>query len=769
MSWTQTGSHWGVYDVETIEGRIRGVKAAAWDEDPSPIIHALPAVVQGSLRVAQPYVRSGYLRHGPGKTSGDRGRDSYVAVSWDRALRLVEEELRRVREQSGNTSIYGGSYGWASAGRLHHSPSLLKRFLGGFGGYVDKLGNHSFGAALGIMPHVLGSGAIPGMASDWSSIAESTRLFVCFGGIHSKNAQIESGGAVAHSSVNAMRKAAKAGVKFINISPSRADIAAEFDAEWIAIRPNTDVALMLGLAHTLVSSGRADLEFLRKYCIGFEAWRDYLTGQTDGTPKDAAWAARICDLEVSVIRALCDRMCAQRTLVSMSWSIQRGDHGEQPCWALVGLAAALGQIGLPGGGFGLGYGAVNGIGGSRLAHIPRPTISLGPNPVTVHVPVGLVTDMLLHPGKTVQYAGKALTYPDIKLLYSCGGNPFHHSTETGKVVESWRRPETIVVHEPWWTPAAKHADIVLPATTTMERNDILAADRDSYWVAMKKVIDAVGDARNDLEVFAELAERLGFGAAFSEGRTEMDWLRHMYATAAAQAKALEITPPPFDEFWERGRFKFPEPAASFTYLGDFRADPAAHPLKTPSRKIELWSSAIAQFKYADCPPHPAWLEPFEWLGSAAAAKHPLHLLSHQPTARLHSQLDHSPVSRAAKIKEREPLRMNPQDAKQRGIANHDLVRVFNDRGAFLAAAVLDPGLRRGVVQVATGAWYDPLTPGDAGSLDKHGNPNVVTRDKGTSQLAQAPTAQTALVEIELWRGAVPAVTAFALPRMVTEA
>jgi len=145
----------------------------------------------------------------------------------------------------------------------------------------------------------------------------------------------------------------------------------------------------------------------------------------------------------------------------------------------------LGQIGLPGGGFGLGYGAVNSIGAPRLENIPRPRIPLGRNAVTVHVPVARVTDMLLNPGKTIQYNGKPLTYPGIKLIHLCGGNPFHHNTEIRRVVESWRRPDTIIVHEHFWTPAAKHADIVLPATTTMERNDILAAELDHHWIAMK--------------------------------------------------------------------------------------------------------------------------------------------------------------------------------------------------------------------------------------------------------------------------------------------
>lgn len=766
--WVQTASHWGVYEVETLEDTIRGVKPAAWDQDPSRIIHALPAVVRGPLRIAQPFVRAGYLRHGPGKTGTERGADAFVPVTWDRALGLVAAELRRVRQEFGNEAIYGGSYGWASAGRLHHSPSLLKRFLAGCGGFVDKVGNHSFGAALAIMPYVLGSGDIPAMANDWRAIVRHTRLFVCFGGMHSKNLQIDSGGVGAHSSLNWMREAHEAGVKFINISPSQSDIAAEFGAEWIALRPNTDTALMLGLAHTLLATGRADLDFLGKYCIGFEVLRAYLTGEKDGVAKSAAWAAGICDVHPKLITDLAARMARQRTMLSMSWSIQRADHGEQPCWALVALAALLGQIGLPGGGFGLGYGAMNGIGVPRMAKIPRPTLPLGGNPVKNHVPVGRVTDMLLNPGKTIRFNGKSVTFPDIKLVYSCGGNPFHHNLDVNRVVQSWQRPDSVVVHEPFWTPAARHADIVLPATTTMERNDILAAERDSHYVAMKKVIDPVGGARNDFDIFSELSERLGLGAAFSEGRGEMRWLRHMYEGAAQAALALDTRLPPFDEFWQRGVFRFPEPELPFNFLGDFRANPVEHRLKTPSGKIELWSSSIEAFGYDDCPPHPAWIEPAEWLGAQRTGEHPLHLLSNQPAARLHSQLDHAPVSRAAKINQREPLRIHPKDAGDRRIRDADLVRVYNDRGAFLASAVLDANLRVGVVQIATGAWFDPMHPGRPGSLEKHGNPNVVTLDKGTSQLAQAPTAQTALVNVEIYTEPVPLVTAFSVPRLVPE-
>jgi biotin/methionine sulfoxide reductase len=279
----------------------------------------------------------------------------------------------------------------------------------------------------------------------------------------------------------------------------------------------------------------------------------------------------------------------------------------------------------------------------------------------------------------------------------------------------------------------------------------------------------VGQSRNDFDIFADLAARLGFGQTYTEGRDEMHWLRSMYEVAVREAAPLGVDLPGFDEFWERGMFRFPDPVEAYTYLGDFRADPQQHALRTPSEKIELFSATIDAFGYDDCPPHPSWIEPFEWLGSSVAAKYPLHMLSNQPTGRLHSQLDHSPVSRATKINDREPLRIHPEDALARGIAAGDPVRAFNDRGAFLASAVLDTNLRRGVVQVATGAWYDPLVPGAADSMDRHGNPNAVTRDQGTSRLAQCPTAQTTLIEVERWREPLPPITVFEPPQMAVGA
>ena len=201
----------------------------------------------------------------------------------------------------------------------------------------------------------------------------------------------------------------------------------------------------------------------------------------------------------------------------------------------------------------------------------------------------------------------------------------------------------------------------------------------------------------------------------------------------------------------------------------FRADPVAHKLPTPSGKIEITSPTIASFNYADCPGHPAWFEPAEWLGGALAKKYPLHLMSHQPSTRLHSQYDHGSVSLAAKIQGREAMTLHPQDAAARGIKAGDVVRVYNDRGACLAGIKIDDGVRQGVALLPTGAWFDPLDVNDVARLEKHGNPNVLTLDKGTSKLTQGCIAHTTLVQVELFTGALPPITAFDVPEFVTRA
>jgi len=223
--------------------------------------------------------------------------------------------------------------------------------------------------------------------------------------------------------------------------------------------------------------------------------------------------------------------------------------------------------------------------------------------------------------------------------------------------------------------------------------------------------------------------------------------------------ARGATAPDFAEFWEAGELTLPTLPWDGGPLRAFRRDPEEAPLPTPSGRIEIVSATIEAFGYADCPGHPAWLPPRE----PSAQRFPLWLIANQPATRLHSQLDFGAASQAAKIGGREPVRIHPQDAAARGIKDGDVVRLFNDRGACLAGAVLSEALLPGVVQMATGAWYDPIDPAAEAPLCVHGNPNVLTRDIGTSRLAQGCTGQLCRVEIERFAGPAPPIRAFEPP------
>ncbi|TBR23630.1 MAG: Asp-tRNA(Asn)/Glu-tRNA(Gln) amidotransferase GatCAB subunit C, partial [Reyranella sp.] len=678
---TLTAAHWGVYEVEYDDkGQATKLHPFSKDPDPSPIgLHMLSDEV-ARMRVRRPSFRKSWLEKGPGASTDKRGQEPFVEVPWDEALDRIAGELKRVKDAHSNRAIFGGSYGWSSAGRFHHAQSQVHRFLNALGGYVRHQDSYSLGAARVLMPHILASMEdMMAMHTTWEVLAEHCKLFVTFGGAPHKNAQISAGGAMVHRLKDGLYGMRAKGVRFINITPTAEDLDTGGDIEWLAIRPNTDAAMILALCHVLHTEKLYDRDFLDRCTVGFDKFAPSLA---DKTPE---WAEKITGISAVRIRALAREMAATRTTVNINWSLQRSHHGEQPFWALVTLACMLGQIGLPGGGFGASYGPTNGM-GSTGALLAGPTLSQGTNAVSDFIPVARFTDMLLNPGGKVSYNGRDITYPDIKLIYWAGGNPFHHHQDLNRLRVAWQKPETIIFNEQFWTPAAKMADIVLPATTGLERNDIGYARREPYLIAMKKAREPIGEARDDYWIFSEITRRLGAADVYTEGRDEMQWLAHMYEEGRQKSAKMGVPLPSFEEFWEAGIAKVPGENTEPVMLAKFRADPAGNPLRTPSGKIEIFSEKIASFGYDDCPGHAVWMEPIEWLGSKKAERYPLHMLSDQPADKLHSQLDHSPHAKATKVKGRQPVTMNPEDAAARGIADGDLLRVFNDRGACLAAA-----------------------------------------------------------------------------------
>ena len=760
-----TSTHWGAYRVETEAGKVKALYGFEEDNDVSKIGSGIIDVLDAPSRIKTPMIRASWLKTGPGSNNDQRGTDPFISVSWDTAERLVADELNRVRNEFGNNAIFAGSYGWASAGRFHHAQSQVHRFLNCIGGYTRSVNTYSLASAEVILPHIMAP-LFPMLveSTSWPSVIENTNLLVAFGGIPLKNGQINAGGVGRHVQKEHLKQAAEAGVEIVNISPVRSDVEDFARTEWLAPRPSTDAALLIAIAQTLHAEGLVDTDFVERYTHGYEAFIPYLTGEKDGVVKDADWAADITGLTAETVQTLALRMAKGRTMISLSWSLTRQHHGEQAYWAGVTVAAMLGQIGLPGGGITFGYSATNSIGGHNVK-IPGSSLPQGNNEVADFIPVARISDMLLNPGGNFDFNGQQYQYPDTHLVYWAGGNPFHHHQDINRMLKAWQKPDTIIVNDWCWNSMAKHADIVLPCTTNFERNDIAISPRDPYMVDMQQVIKPVGESRNDYDIFTGIARKMGVEAAFTEGRDEAQWLEWIYNTTREKATQQKMELPEYKAFKTMGWFKPTNPAEPVVMLKAFREDPEMNPLSTPTGRIEIYSSTVASFEYEDCPGHATWIEPMEWLGGDTT-NHPLHLISNQPSHKLHSQLDHGCYSRSAKIAEREPLRLHPIDAQTRGLSAGDIVKVFNDRGACLAAVIISDEVMQGVVQMSTGAWYDPEQPGEIGSLCKHGSVNVLTPDVPTSKLGQGPIAHTCLVEIERFEGELPKVTAFDPPVII---
>ncbi len=459
------------------------------------------------------------------------------------------------------------------------------------------------------------------------------------------------------------------------------------------------------------------------------------------------------------IIGLARRAAGRRTLITCSQSLQRAEHGEQPVWMGVVLAAMLGQIGLPGGGFAYALGSTSNTGKPPLA-VPLPTLPIERNSIADFIPVARIADMLLHPGEAFDFNGQRLTYPDIKLVYWAGGNPFHHHQDLNRLRDAFARPDTVIVHE-----------FGMDRDRAARRYRI-AGDRHAWSAKTLAASPAIRCWSRCTGRCPPMPRRATITTSFL-GWPSASALPSDLPKAARRASGCGISMSRrAARCWSVGR-RLPISTNSgkrASWLcrpcpgmagscGRSAATPCAAPLPTPSGKIEIASARIAGFGYADCPGHPTWLPPAERPNS----RFPLQLIANQPATRLHSQLDFGATSLKSKIKDREPVRIHPQDAAARGIGDGDIVRLYNDRGACLAGAVLSEALRPGVVQLSTGAWYDPEDPTADNPICVHGNPNVLTRDAGTSKLAQGCTGQLTVIEIERFDGPLPPVKAFDPP------
>lgn len=758
-------THYGPLIATVQKGRLIKVEAQATDKRPTPMLTVgVLDRTYDKTRIAGPMVRKSYLEWEMNGRQGSnrpelRGRDEWVQVSWDTALGLTAKAILDTIEKHGNEGCFSSSYGgWSHAGIFR--PNVLQgRFFNLLGGSSITTGDYSAGAGQIIMPMVIGDMEVYSAQTAWEQLRDHTELVVFIGCDPDKNNRIEY--TVCDHEMYAGWDAIKqAGCRFVSINPQFTTTDEKMGSEWVRIIPNTDTALFLAMGYHLISQNKHKQAFIDRYTVGFDRYRAYLEGKdADGSPpKTPEWAAAITGIPAAKIRALAELMASKRTQLCGSWAIQRAHHGEMPYWAIVNFACILGNIGLPG--QGVGFSWHYGGGGMPQSGGTAPTgLSQGRNPVRKICPASRINDMLLNPGKEFTYNGSRYTYPEVKLIYNAGNNLFSHQQDLNELARALQSVDTYICQEPWWNGSARWADIVLAATTTLERNDISSAGTYSIdkVYAMKQVVAPQHDALDDFEIFRRLSALCGVEYAFTEGKTALDYVKTAYEASSAAKHT------PFAQFWAEGIARIPVPAAARKWVrhGDFREDPLKHPLHTTSGKVEMYSSTIEKMNIPDLPPMPKWQAPAEYLGNARKGQ--VHVVSPHPYWRLHSQMNNSETLRQRyTVQTREPLTLSPEDAKAHGIQDGDLVELYNERGAVVVGARVSDKIMPGVVSLYEGAWPQLDSKGRC----NNGLINFLTSSRQASGLTQATTANTCIASIRKCTDADPGGTrAFQPPRI----
>ncbi|EOG7702021.1 trimethylamine-N-oxide reductase TorA [Vibrio parahaemolyticus] len=778
-TWKVTGSHWGAFRAHIYAGKVQEIKPLELDKNPTEMLNGIKGIIYSPSRVRYPMVRLDWLKKH--KYSADtRGNNRFIRVTWDEALDLFYRELERVQKEYGPWALHAGQTGWNQTGSFNNCTAHMQRAVGMHGNFITKVGDYSTGAGQTIMPYVLGSTEVYAQGTSWSEILENSDNIILWANDPVKNLQV-GWNCETHESFKYLaelkEKVAKGEINVLSVDPVKNKTQRYLENDHLYINPMTDVAFMLAVAHVLYNENLYDKKFIDTYCLGFEEFIQYVQGKTkDKVEKTPEWAAAICGVKADKIREFARMLVSGRTQILMGWCIQRQEHGEQPYWAAAVVAAMVGQIGLPGGGISYGHHyssiGVPSTGFAGPGGFPR-NLDQGMKPkwdnndfngYSRTIPVARWIDCLLEPGKEINYNGGKVKLPDFKMMVISGCNPWHHHQDRNRMKKAFRKLQTVVTIEFAWTATCRFSDIVLPACTQWERNDIdvYGSYSNKGLIAMHRLVDPLFQSKPDFQIMSELTQRFGRREEYTRGMSEMEWIESLY-NDCKKANEGKFEMPEFNEFWEMSVLDFGE-GKPWVRHADFRKDPELNPLGTPSGFIEITSRKIGRYGYEHCQEHPMWFEKSERShGGPGSDKYPFWLQSCHPDKRLHSQMCESEEFRATyAVQGREPVYINPIDAKAKGIKDGDLVRVFNGRGQLLAGAVLTDSYPRGVIRIEEGAWYGPLNEKE-GAICTYGDPNTLTQDIGSSELAQATSANTCIVDFEKFTGKVPPVTSFGGP------
>ena len=700
-----------VVNAHVNDGKITRISTDArrWNPEHPP----LPACARGVGQIERTY-HPDRLKY-PMRRTGPRGSGQYERISWDEALDEIASQLLRVRETYGNAAILDGSRSGSTS--MLHNRGPAQRFLGMFGGYTNLWSNMSAEAEVFAVRMTFGPDRIYKEAGREPTDYVNSKLIWMWG-------WSPGDGHFGTTTTAYLKQAKKQGVRIVCFDPRRNRTSRQLADEHIFIRPSTDAAALIAMAYVIVTEGLHDQAFCDRFVLGFDeaglpegapvgaSYKSYLMGESDGIAKTPEWAAEITGIPAATIRRLAIEFgSAKPAALQTGYAPGRTAFGEQFHRAAYALAAITGNTGVVGGNSGVSNGATGrgAMGG----------FAAGKNPIDARVSAPLLADLL--------EKGKSGGYPaDIKLIYSAGGNLFNQCPNATKVAENLDSVEFIVGQDHFLTPTTRHADIVLPATTFWERNDVHTpwAGAGHYAIFMKRAIEPMYECRNDLDIFAALAERVGI-TGYND-KDEDTLLRELSAPAVDD----------FESFKAQGVARFPAPEDAVAFSQQIN-DPDNHKFSTPSGKIEVYCTTLADnpdpYGLGAMAPIPTWVPHLD--GDAA---YPLQMCSAKSRSRTHSV--HANQEKLGKV-DPDYVWMHPKDANARGIHDGQMVKVVSAHGATILPAKVTEDMAPGVTSMNEGAWFTPNEDG----VDTEGCANAVTAD--VSAPSGATTYNTNFVEV----------------------
>jgi len=771
--------------------------------------------VYSDERIKYPMKRIDFDPNSKDRRTQNRGKSEYVRISWDEALDIVSSEIKRIRADYGPEAITGITSSHHNWGLVGYKMGPIMRFLNSLGftfifDNPDSWEGFHWGAV-----HTWGFYWRLGCPEPYDLLEDTLKNAEMM--LYWSNDPYSTWGTYCGAeSVIWHQWIKQAGVKQIFIDPFCNYAAATIGDKWLAPKVGTDAALALAIAYVWINENTYDENYINTHTVGFEEFKEYVLGKEDNIPKTPKWAEAITGLPQRKITALAKEWASKRTVVSCGvrggfGGAMRLAYGHEWARFMVYLQAmqGLGRPGVSMWGGAMG-GPFNGNfffpgyadNEAKLPTTPAANKKI-PNPVEQRLYRLLFPDAILNPpiewrgegfcGASIEQQLKPYKYPlpgksEVHMFYRYGSSFIGTMTETNKWVKAYQSPklEFIVNQDCWWGGETQFADIVLPACTNLERDDIAEFGNAGGYsahgssganyrviVRQKKCIEPLYESKSDYQIFALLSKKLDLHDEFTDGgKTEMDWVKGYYQISDLP-KAIS-----WEEFDKKGYYVVPlpddykpTPALRWFYEGrscdtpDYmnpkRNTEKGKELGTYSGKIEFVSQSLQKHLPDDKerPPMARYTPSWEGPESPLAKKYPLQLLSPHPRFSFHTHYDtHSkwlrdiPGHRILKDGYYYwPVRIHPDDAEPRGIQNGDIVKLYNDRGAVLGAAVITERVKPGVVHsYCSSIKYEPLEQGKAYSIDRGGCVNILTPVRMLSKNAPGMAPNSCLIEIEKW-------------------